>query len=100
MSIRPSANANNSPIGKLTSGAKGYGDELQTFANGDKWLLLVEGGTAKGWIAITYNGKDYCSLSEIPQPAPTTELVFPKSFTLIDDETGKRAAYAFIKVLN
>lgn len=103
MSIRPSPNTANSPIGKLPAGAKGLGDGLQVDANGNRWLYIVNGGTTKGWVAINYNGKEYCSLTELqsnsPLPTESAETTFPKSFTLIDD-SGKRAEYVFVKVIN
>lgn len=99
MSIRPAPSTNNSSIGKLTAGTKGFGDELQVQANGDRWLLLVSGGTTKGWVAINYNGKEYCTLTELQSPpVEPIETTFPKSFTLIDD-TGRRAEYVFVKVV-
>ena len=107
MSIRPNPNANNSSIGALPKGTEGRGDEVYTYSNGDKWLKILEGGNAVGWVAVVHLGKVYGTLTEIaidPDPDPTPVAGFPDSFIQINNDPkhpdyGKRAEYVFVRVL-
>ncbi len=107
MSIRPSPNANNSAIGSLPKNTEGRGDELYLYPNGDKWLKILEGGTAVGWVAVVHLGKTYGELTETttdPDPDPQPVAGFPDSFLLTNTDPkhpdfGKQAEFAFVKVL-
>ncbi len=102
MSIRPNPTTSNGAIGTLSRGTEGRGDDLTLYPNGDKWIKILEGGSAVGWVAVVHLGKVYGVLTEIgvepPPPAPVEE--FPQSFTLTNDSTGNKAQYVFVKVIS
>lgn len=105
MNIRPAANVNNSAIGSLPANTAGLGDEVVILANGDKWLKILTGGNAVGWVAAVHLGKVYGTITEIvtdPNPQPVAS--FPDSFILTNNDPthpdfGKRAEFGFVKVL-
>lgn len=100
MNIRPAANVNNSPIGSLPANTVGQGDELVVLTNGDKWLKILTGGNAVGWVAAIHNGKVYGTITENDVTQPTDPVTtFPESFILTDPATGKRAEFAFVREL-
>lgn len=98
MNLRPAPNVNNSPIGSIPANTVGYGDELQTLTNGDKWLKVLQGGTVQGWVAVIHLGKVYGQLTEqLPDPDPNPTPTAPNSFTLINDETGEQTKYVKVQ---
>jgi hypothetical protein len=72
---------------------------------GDKWLLVssVDGVPlqVRGWMAIIHKGVEICSnfqeVLNVPPPAPAG--IFPASYTMINNETGERALYLFVRKL-
>ena len=103
MSIRPAPNVNNSAIGTLPKSVKGLGNELYLYPNGDKWVKIEQGGSAIGWVAVIHAGKPYGTLTEIvtdpdPEPTPTAQI-FPDTFILTDPATGKKAEFAFVRIV-
>jgi hypothetical protein len=82
MSVRPAPATSNSPIGQLTAGVVGSGDELVVETSGNKWLKILVGGVkpdgtvVQGYVAVVYNGIIYCTLIDNgvvipPTPGPS-----------------------------
>lgn len=107
MSIRKEPNVNNSAIGSLPKNVIGRGDEIYTTPTGDKWIKILEGGNAVGWVAVIHLGKVYGTITEVdntPDPDPVPAAGFPDSFVLTNNDPnhpdyGKRAEFGFVKVL-
>ena len=102
MSIRPNPTTSNGAIGTLSRGTEGRGDDLTLYPNGDKWIKILEGGSAVGWVAVVHLGKVYGVLTEIgvepPPPDPEPKPIFPEWFTLTDP-SGVKAEYQFVRII-
>lgn len=106
MSIRPAPNVNNTPVGSLSVNVTGYGNELQVYPNGDKWLKIEKGGSAIGWVAVIHQSKPYGTLTEVvsnpdPEPTPTPEVIYPDALeiTPLDKNNQPIAPKKIYKVL-
>lgn len=89
MSIRPEPTTSNVPIGTLDRGVKGLGNEIRDLPNGDRWVKILEGGNAVGWVAVKHLGKPYGTLIDngVPPTPPVTE--FPEEMTVIINGVSK-----------
>lgn len=73
---------------------------------GDKWLHVTHRNgvelAEKGWTAIVHKGVPVCNnFKEVTTtPPPANEPIVPLSFILTDPATGKRAEYAFVRILD
>lgn len=79
MSILNDATTSAAKIGQLDKGVTGYGDEIITLANGDKWIKILTGGTAVGWVAVIHLGVVYGvveSVSVVVPPASEIPAYF------------------------
>ncbi len=72
----------------------------------DSWLHVTHRNgvelAEKGWTAIVHKGVPICNnFKEVTTtPPPVNEPVVPLSFILTDPGTGKRAEYAFVRILD
>lgn len=102
MSVRPTPNTNNTPIGSLPVNTKAFGDEVTVLSNGDKWLKILETQTGQalvGYVAVIHQSKNYGVLTEIkPTPVPPTTPNFPEWFILTDPQ-GNKARYEFVRII-
>ncbi len=95
-------NANLSVVGDEVWIAPADGIEVR---KGDKWLFVSSiGGVqlqTRGWMAVTHKGVEICGgFQEIPNvPPPVPGEIFPTSYTIVNNETGERALYLFVRKL-
>jgi hypothetical protein len=99
MSIRSEPTTSAPKIGQLNLGVYGYGDEVKDLPGGDKWIKILTGGSAVGWVAVVHLGKVYGQIAVIgEEPPPPPVPTFPESFTLTD-KNGNKAEYQFVRLL-
>jgi len=103
MSVRPTPNTSNSAIGQLSVNVAGYGNTLQEYPDGGKWLFVEAGavGNSKpvqGWVAIFHNGEEYCALTtigEVPPPEPPSNVDM-QAITVTGEITADKKLRVFI----
>jgi len=103
MSVRPTPSTSNSTIGQLSTNAAGYGNTIQDFPDGSKWLLVEAGAVYNGqpvvgWVAIIHGGKIYCTLTvlgEVPPPPPPSNVDM-QAITVTGEITADRKLRVFI----
>jgi hypothetical protein len=96
MSIRSDATTSADKIGQLDKGVYGYGDEVKDLPNGDKWIKVLTGGTAVGWVAVIHLGVVYGKIELIgdvtPPPVDPQPSQVPAYFDLTTPD-GKTTRY-------
>ena len=103
MSARPAPGTSNTAIGQLSVGVAGYGNTLQEFPDGSKWLFVEAGAVyngkpVQGWVAIIHNGEEYCTLTtigEVPPPPPPSNVDI-QAITVTGEITADKKLRVFI----